>query len=240
MIRRKVSAVLQLRDSFLGLTTSGAGARCTLNGYPVKPEVKNGGLLVLCDVPTGRHKLTIFLPGFLPEELALEIAPSGFQECGVELKPGKGYPYRNQAVTAALTVEADGNPLSDAEIWIAVTDSPPLKLVQAEVAAESIRVFRVNAAYTPPIPGAFLLEDVHQPELLQIVSLENEEARLSAPLAAAHSRGKPLLRAAKYRTDHDGTLSLLLHRAGRLALFHKGRLQYAELNGGDSRLTVRF
>ncbi len=240
MIRRRVSAVVRLQDGFTGAPASGAGVRCALDGYPVKTQMKPGGLLVLCDIAEGRHTLSISAPGFLTEDVFLDICKNNFWYGSMQLKPGKGYPYLNQAVTAVLTLESGDGPLKCAEVWLAVTAGPSFKLIKAKAGGESVCVFFTDSVNVPSVPGIFLLEDPKKPELIRIVSMDKEEAYLSAPLSATHTRGKMLLPAVSYRTDHEGKLSVILRDTGRLALFHEGKLQYVELRERASRLTVNL
>ncbi len=242
MIRRRVSAVVMLHDSFLGRTVDGAGARCSLDGFPIKPQAKPGGLLVWTDLPEGRHTLNISLPGFLEESIVIDIDGDKIWEGFAELRPGRGYLYQGSAVNTVISLMVGDGPLRDAEVWLAHADDPPLKLTQtkAEKGAQTILVFRTNPADILPLPCVFILEDGKKPELIRILSINDKDAQLEAPLGGAHARGKALFPASPYRTNADGKFSVMLRKTGRLMVFYAGRLQAAELKSGNDRININF
>ena len=72
MIRRRVSAVLRLRDGFTGRVLPG-GAVCLLDGRPLRhPLWKEGGYLVIQDLAAGPHSLEVRCAGFRPVTLTVE------------------------------------------------------------------------------------------------------------------------------------------------------------------------
>ena len=94
MIRRRVSAALLLRDGFSGGTfASGAQVTCTLDGGPIRPLWKEGSYLVLTDLESGEHTLTIRRPGYQPETCVFRAEEDRVHEDAVFLKPGPGYRF---------------------------------------------------------------------------------------------------------------------------------------------------
>lgn len=235
MIRHRVSAVLQLRDGFLGRPVEGHGVRCRLDGAVCRPQAKPGGYLVWTDLPAGTHRLTVCLPGYQPEEIEADIREDGMWQGCASLKPGAGYPFSRDAVHICLTVEQDGAPLADAEVWLAPADEALLKIAQDKAAAKAqqLRLFSKAGAGTLPVPGVFLVED-KKPELVQLQSVEQGEGTLAAPLAFAHARGRGLLPAQRYRTDANGQIALLLRSVGKMAAFYQNTMQYIELQPGET------
>lgn len=241
MIHRRVSAVLQLRDGFLGRPVEGNGARCQVDGAAYRPQAKPGGYLVWTDLPEGAHQLTVCLPGFQPEEITAEIRENQMWEGCASLKPGVGYPYGRGAVSVCLMIEQDGAPLADTEVWIAVAGEAPLKIAQDKAAAgaQQMRLFSKASVGALPVPGIFLVDD-KKPELVQLQAIEQGEGTLAAPLAVSHARGRGLLPAQRYRTDAQGQIHVLLRSAVRLAVFHQNKVQYAECQTGESSAELHF
>ena len=186
MIHRRVSAVLQLRDGFLGRPVEGNGARCQVDGAACRPQAKAGGYLVWTDLSEGMHRLTVCLPGFQPEEIAAEIRENRVWEGCASLKPGVGYPYGRGAVSICLTIEQDGTPLADTEVWIAGAGEAPLKIAQDKAAAgaQQLRLFSKASVSVLPVPGIFLVDD-KKPELVQLQAIEQGEGTLATPLAVS-------------------------------------------------------
>lgn len=241
MIHRRVSAVLQLRDGFLGRPVEGNGARCQVDGAVCRPQAKTGGYLVWTDLPEGMHRLTVCLPGFQPEEITAEILENQLWEGCAFLKPGVGYPYGRGAVSVCLTVEQDGVPLVDTEVWIAAAGEAPLKIAQDKAAAgaQQLRLFSKASVSTLPVPGTFLVDD-KKPELVQLQAIEQGEGALAVPLTVSHARGRGLLPAQRYRTDAQGQIHVLLRSAVRLAVFYQHKVQYAECQTGESSVELHF
>ena len=241
MIHRRVSAVLQLRDGFLGRPVEGNGARCQVDGAACRPQAKAGGYLVWTDLSEGMHRLTVCLPGFQPEEIAAEIRENRVWEGCASLKPGVGYPYGRGAVSICLTIEQDGTPLADTEVWIAGAGEAPLKIAQDKAAAgaQQLRLFSKASVSVLPVPGIFLVDD-KKPELVQLQAIEQGEGTLATPLAVSHARGRGLLPAQRYRTDAQGQIHVLLRSAVRLAVFYQNKVQYAEWQTDENSVTLRF
>ena len=240
MIHRRVSAVLQLRDGFLGRPVEGNGARCQVDGAACRPQAKAAGIwcgqTCLRDAP-----LTVCLPGFQPEEIAAEIRENRVWEGCASLKPGVGYPYGRGAVSICLTIEQDGTPLADTEVWIAGAGEAPLKIAQDKAAAgaQQLRLFSKASVSVLPVPGIFLVDD-KKPELVQLQAIEQGEGTLATPLAVSHARGRGLLPAQRYRTDAQGQIHVLLRSAVRLAVFYQNKVQYAEWQTDENSVTLRF
>lgn len=243
LLQRRVSAVLRLRDGFLGTPIETGGAVFRIDGTPVQPQSKPGGYRVWTDLPAGRHTLSISQHGFQTEEIALEVGPDKAWEGCADLKPGVGYPFGRDAATVRLTVQRGGQPLANEQVWLAVADNAPLKLAQdqAEAGAQTLRLFCKGEASSLPLPGAFLLEEDDAPELVTLRSFAEETGTLAAPLAHTHARGRALLPAQAYRTDEQGRLRIMLREAVRLAVLCDGSIRYAEpAADGENEFTLRF
>ena len=75
MIRRKVDAVLLLRDGFTGRVVA-RDVLCRVDGQPLRrPLWKQDGYLVLHDLAPGPHRVTLTRPGFCPACLMVEAGP---------------------------------------------------------------------------------------------------------------------------------------------------------------------
>ena len=130
-MQRSVSAVLRLRDGFLGTPIENGGALFRIDGMPSQPQAKPGRVPGL-DRPRGRTAHPVGQHARFPDR---GNSPwiSGPVRCGkgsADLKPGLGYPFGKDAVTVRLTVTRGGQPLADQPVWLAVADPAPLKLAQ--------------------------------------------------------------------------------------------------------------
>ena len=241
VLRRGVSAVLLLRDGFLGTPIETSGALFRIDGTPSQPQSKPGGYRIWTDLPAGKHTLTVSQRGFQTEEIELDIQPGKPWEGCAALKPGMGYPFGKGAVTMHLTVLRGERPLANGTVWLAVADEPPLKLAQDKAAKgdQTMRLFCKGEAKALPVPGSFLLEEKKAPELVFLQAYEQEEGRLAEPLAHAHVRGKALLPAQAYHTDEQGRISVMLRQAAKLAVLCDGSIQYADPEDGNS-ITLHF
>lgn len=241
MIRRKVSAVVQLRDGFLGRPLEHVQPQCRIDGVSCRPQIKPGGYLVWVDLPVGSHQLTLSVPGFRTEEMMIESLPHGIWQGSTDLKPGAGYPIGKNAVSVRLHLLSDGQPLAAQEVWLSVVDRPLFKLAQtrAEAGDRQVRLFRTQQRGAVPVPGVFLLED-NAPELLFLQAVAQEEGILARPLLQAHTRGKALSPAQRDRTDAQGMLPILLRETAKLAVFYNGMVQYAQIDGGQAQIDLHF
>jgi len=228
MITQKVSAVIRLRDGFTGRLLEGKNALCRVNGILCRPLYKPGGYLVWSNLSAGEYQFSISLHGFRTEETIVAIPVDTYWAGDIYLKPGKNYPNAKDGVTVHLLLQQAGQPLSDVAVWIAPSDDPPLKIAQEKVETDDkkVRVFYKGTAAQLPIPGYFLLTDGDKSELIQIQSLQQEEARLSAPFLQSHSRGKALLPAQYYHTDMAGNLHLMVQKEKSFAVFFEKTLLY--------------
>lgn len=243
MIHRRVSAVLRLRDGFLGTPIESTGALFRIDGTPHQPQAKPGGYRVWTGLETGRHELSVSMQGFQTEVLTIEIPADGSWEGSADLKPGPGYPFGRNAVTVQLHLTQDGQPLAGQPVWLAIAEPAPLKIAQDKAAkgAQSMRLFCKGEPGALPVPGAFLLEEDKQPELVYLQSFEKEEGQLGGPLAHPHARGKALLPAQQYRTDEAGIVRIMLREAAKLAVFCGGKIAYAAPQaGGENTFTLQF
>lgn len=228
MITQKVSAVVRLRDGFTGRLLEGKNALCRINGLPCRPLHKPGGYLIWSNLSAGEYQFSISLHGFRLEETTLTIPFQGYWEGDIYLKPGVNYPHAKNGVTVHLLLRRAGQPLSDAAVWVAPSDEPPLKIAQEKVETEEqkLRVFYKGTAAQLPIPGYFIVADDEKSELVQIQSIQQEEAQLSAPFLQSHGRGKALLPAQSYHTDTAGNLCLMVQKEKSFAVFCEKTVLY--------------
>ncbi|MBR1659655.1 MAG: hypothetical protein IJ705_05010 [Oscillospiraceae bacterium] len=241
MIRRAVSAALLVRDGFSGAVLGdGSGTRCILDGRPVRPIWKRDGYLVLTDLESGEHSLTLQRQGYLDETVLLNSRRGSFREGTVSLKPGPGYrfPAGTARLTLSLTREKNQAVQAGTELWIGISGALRLKLAQdkSQELTEIIRVFYQGAASQYPAPGWFLAADEKAPELLFLRGLYEEEAELSAPMTSAHGRGTELVAVQPYVTDADGRVSVLFRQAGTAFMLCGGAWMQTEIQAGEQSL----
>ncbi len=232
MIQIHVSAVFQVRDGFTGRLVEGNRLGCTLDGGRIRPMVKPGGYLVLVDLPEGEHRLTLQCAGFRAETVDFTASRYRCWEGYLALKPAEGYVFRQEATRLQLTVKAGGKPLAGERLWLAPPGAPDCKVAQATAQAgcTQLRLY----CKTPgrlPLPGAVLIDDGGDSEVVTLLSLTGEVGQLAAPLRNSHSRSRRLLPAQVYRTDEGGQLTAVFPAAGEL-------LVYAEGTGEAKRLDL--
>ena len=109
MITFHASAVCRVRDSYTGRPLEGAGLLCTLDGLPVRPLSKPGGILVLLNLEPGQHRLTVRSGGYQEEWVDIS-AGTGTAELEITLKPGAGYPFLGEITRLGLTATVAGGP----------------------------------------------------------------------------------------------------------------------------------
>ena len=235
MIRRTVSAALLLRDGFTGVAIAPAvSVLCTLDGYPVRAMRKNDGYLVLTDLESGDHSLTLRCPGYREEVYPLTVPERGMAEGEVDLTPGAGYRFPADTARLRLTVPGSAGEF----FWASTPGRVKLKLAQKKKAGGEtlVRVFCAGNPARLPVPGSFLAIDEENPELLRFLSLREEAGELDAPLKKDHSRGIELRPARRFRTDEAGRAELLFPQGGEVHLFCRDRLMKVQLAPGDQEL----
>jgi hypothetical protein len=244
MIRMHADAVLHVRDGFTGLPVESGSLICSLDGLVIRPVRKPNGELVLINLPKGEHSLVIECPGFQREQVDLTSSENNTQEFYVALKPSERYPFWGNVTRLLLTVTEKKKPAVNHVLWLCAIGAPECKIAQtkAEAGAVEMRLFWKGTASRLGVPGAFLLEDGDDTEVITIESLSGENGVLAAPLQKAHGRGKLLLPAQQFRTDETGAISAAFHTAGTL-VWHcpkSGKSGRIELTAGENRHTMPF
>lgn len=242
MIRMHVDAVVQVRDDFTGRAVESGGLRCALDGVPCRPVRKLGGGLVLVNLPEGPHRLTVRCLGFREEQVDFSAAPGVTHELYMALKPGEGYPFRQEAVRLFLTVTEKGRPARDEVLWLTAPGAPVCKIAQTKVqpGAEELRLYWKGSPAQLPVPGPFLVDDGEDTEIVTVQKLGGETGRLAAPLQKKHGRGRLLLPAQAYRTGETGEISAAFHTAGAVCVYCAARRAASriELAGPVTRQTL--
>lgn len=240
MITFHASAVCRVRDSYTGRPLEGAGLLCTLDGLPVRPLSKPGGILVLLNLEPGQHRLTVRSGGYQEEWVDIS-AGTGTAELEITLKPGAGYPFLGEITRLGLTVLEGGAPAAGRQLWLAAPAGPELKVAQAkaEAGCEQFRLYCKGAADAVPT-GAYLIADGENSEIVTLRSLEGDMATLAAPLLRTHSRSRVLLPAQRYHTGPDGQLSAVMQAACTVAVYDEetGKLSTLVLEPGENRQAI--
>ena len=242
MISYHVSAVCCVRDGYTGRTVETSGLLCTLDGMPYRPVTKSGGYLVLVNLTPGPHRLTLRGNGF-QEELVELTAHGGTQELDVTLKPGERYPFRQTVTQLCLTLTEGEKPAADRSLWVAAGGgAAELKIAQtkAEAGSQRFRIYCKLPPSTLPIPGAFLIVDGKESEVVSLRALEGEEAVLAAPLLRDHGRSKVLLPAQRFHTDGEGKLMAVFREPCTAELYREegGLLASLKLEEGENRQSL--
>lgn len=233
MIRRRVSAVLRLRDGFTGRVLPG-GTVCLLDGRPLRhPLWKEGGYLVIQDLAAGPHSLEVRCAGFRPVTLTVEAGRTLWEEV-VDLTPGEGYPF--PAGTADLTIRfAGGGAPADGEtVWVGMKGDVVLKLAQdkADPAETALRLFCQGPESRLPVPGHFILADPKAPELAALRSLRDGAGELEQPLAQTHPRGTEWV-AARPCAVQSGAVQMRFAGPGQVWIFCRGALACTRVESGS-------
>ncbi|MCI8438610.1 MAG: hypothetical protein HFF73_03695 [Oscillospiraceae bacterium] len=241
MIRRHVSAALLVRDAFTGRALPADSATlCTVDGQRCAPVWKDGGYLVLTDLPAGAHTITLRRRGYLEETLTAPVADGRTWEGWTSLRPGPGYAFPAGTAWVTLRLLEKKKPLAGAAVWLAPDGGGRLKLAQdrAEAGNRELRLFYSGPESRLPVPGDFLIADRKAPETAALEFVQAGRAELARPLEYGHVRGKELMFARQYRTDGDGQLSCVLRQSGKLWVLWAGRLSELDIQPGENRLDV--
>lgn len=242
MITLHASAVLHVRDGYTGAALEGTGLLCTLDGAPIRPLAKAGGHLVLLNLPHGPHRLALRGHGYQEEWVDIP-AGEGTLELEVTMKPGAGYPFCGDITRLELTVLEEDQTVPNLQLWLAAPAGFDLKIAQtkAEAGADQFRLYCKGPQAAVP-PGAYLIADGVESEIVLLRGLEEEVGTLAAPLLRTHRRSRPLLPAQRYHTDAHGRLTAVLPGACTLEIFHpeQGILTSLTLEQGENRQTIRL
>ena len=233
MIRMQVSAVFQVRDSFTGLPIEGSRMLSRLDGALVRLQTKPGGYLVAVNILPGKHQLMIQCSGFQDEYVDFE-AGYGFHEYYVTLKPSRQYLFRQSVTRLQLQMPAE---MKNSQVWISAPGYVECKVAQtkAEAGCERFRVYCKGSSAGLPVPGAFLIEDGENSEVVLLSGLSEEECVLESPLQREHARSRRLLPVMLYRTDAEAGIYAAFSRAGVVVVYSgSGQPLSRELTEGDN------
>ena len=240
MITMHASLICQVRDGYTGRPLEGSALLCTLDGAAVRPLAKPGGYLILLDLPSGSHRMTLRCRGYQEEWVEFAV-DEGTRELVVTMKPGEGYPFRGPVTRLSLTVTEGGTPAEGKRLWLAVPAPWELKVAQtrAEKGQLQLRLY-CKGPQSAVSSGAYLLADGENSEIVELQELMEEMGALAAPLLRSHGRGCPLMLAQCYRTGPDGQISAVWQDARILAVYDQERQSLTELNlePGENRRTV--
>ena len=238
MISVHVSLVCCVRDGLTGKEMDPSALICAVDGVRRRPAGKEGGYIVFTDLPKGPHRLSVRCHGYQEEWIAFE-ADELTHEIDVTMKPGAGYPFRQAVTLLRLTVLEEKRPAGGRLFWLAAAGQE-MKIAQtkAEAGDRELRIYCKGAA----MPGAYLIEDAGNSEIVFLRGTEGENAVLAEPLGSGHGRGKRLLPAQSYHTGEDGTLTAVFRAAGHVLLFdpHRGLAGDLELREGENQLAVEI
>lgn len=242
MISMHVSAVCRVRDGFTGRAMEPSGLVCTLDGAPFRPVGKPGGYLVLVNLPGGTHRLSLRCQGYQEEWMEIRSG-RGTQELDVTMKPGEGYPFRQEVTLLTLTILEGGEPAAGRQLWLAAPGPTEMKIAQtrAEAGSTGLRIFCKGAA-APAVPGTYLIADGADSEIVFLRALEEEMGELLEPLRRGHGRSRSLLPAQRYHTGADGVLRAAFPEPCTLEVCggEGGLLASLELTQGENRQTVQL
>ena len=233
MIRRRVSAAVRLRDGFTGAPLSG-GVLCTLDGQPLRPLWKEGGYLVLLDLPAGRHQLTLCRAGIQPAVLTVEAADGVLSEETVALRPGAGYPFPPETASLSVRLTARRGSLRGETLWAGLSGDVRLRLAQDAAAPGDtrVRLFCQGPEERLPLPGRFLAAGAGGAEIVALRALRGGVGELDTPLTLAQSRGTEWVSAQPWTVEEEGDVLVRFPRGGTVYLLCRGRWTRTEIRAG--------
>ena len=213
MIRRRVCAVVRLRDGFTGRLLPPGGTVCRLDGRPLRPQWKPEGYLVVTDLAPGDHTLTLLRAGYGPAELTIS---GGLLEETVDLRPGPGYRFPPE--TAELTVRLRAKKLPAGPVYAGMAGDPAVRQAQDGGGEDGrVRLFCQGPEALLPVPGRFLAAGEAGGEVALVRALRDGTAELAAPLTLAHRRGTPWVPVQPF-APADGAVRMQFCRPGTVYL----------------------
>lgn len=201
MIKRHVSAVLTIADGFCGRALASHEAVITLDGATAKPQYRDGGCFVFCDLEDGRHSFIVESPYFLPESIELETSPLTTLNVAVRLKPAEKYRFTVSAAFLELNVRISGKRKAEPLICLAQKNARcELKIASDDVKAGDKRIKSFFKTYPRELlfPCVYLINDGENSEWVTITELAGGDAFLAEGLKKAHKRGKSMFPAQLY------------------------------------------
>lgn len=240
MITFHASAVCRVRDGYTGRPLEASALLCILDGIPLRPLAKPDGYLVLLNLTEGNHRLTLRSHGYQEEWVDFHSG-QGTRELEVTMKPGTGYPFRQEVTRLELAVTEKGTPAAGRQLWLAASAQWDLKIAQtkAEAGAVQFRLYCKGPQAAVP-SGPCLIADGADSEIVYLRGLEAELVTLTTPLLHSHSRSRPLLPAQRYHTGPDGRLSAVFQTPCTLEIYSEadGLLASLPLERGVNRQSV--
>lgn len=235
MISIHLSVILHVLDGFTGRPTGWGTLRCTVDGRPFRPLVKDGGTYLFLDLPEGEHIITLSGAYYRPEEVRVE---KSCREVIVTMKPAENYPFGRQCPRLRLHLGVPGG-----VVWAAeMNPLTELKIAQATAAAgaEEVQLFCRDPARKLALPRDFLLADEKAPEVCRIEDLSSSAPTLLAkPLGYDHKRGCCLYPAQRYRADTEGLVQAVFREPARMAFWCPGgKLTLAEMKMGENEIQL--
>lgn len=242
MITFHASAVFRVRDSYTGRSLEASSLLCTLDGAPARPLAKPGGCLVLLNLAPGEHRLALRSHGYQEEWMDFRTG-SGTLELEITMKPGAGYPFREEIIRLELTVTRGGLPAAEQQLWLAASAQWELKIAQskAEAGADRFRLYCKGPQAAVP-SGAYLIADGGDSEIVYLRELEEEMGTLAVPLLHTHRRSRSLLPAQRYHTDGVGRLSAVFQNPCTLEVYSEtdGLMASLPLERGINHQVIRL
>ena len=235
MISIHLSVILHVLDGFTDKPTGWGTLRCTVDGRPFRPLVKEGGCYLFLDLPGGAHTITLSGTYYRTEEVRLE---AGCREAIVTMKPDRNYPFGRSCPRLTLRLAEPGG-----VVWAAGMDPlHELKIAQttADAGAREVQLFGRDSAKRLALPREFLLADEKAPEVCCIEELGGTgPTLLSRPLENAHKRGCCLYPAQLYRADAEGVVRAVFREPVQAAFWCPGgrlTIEAVELGENEIRL----
>ena len=238
MISIHVSAVCRVRDGYTGRELPPSALTCAMDGVSCRPICKEGGYLVFTNLSQGPHRLSLKSRGYQEEWIEFD-ADGGTREIEATMKPGPGYPFRQTVTRLTLTVLENNAPATGRMLWLAAA-GPELKIAQTRVEAGE-RETRIYCRGTA-IPGAYLIADGKDSEIVVLRAVEDEKAVFAAPLKSGHGRGRMLCPAQCYRTGADGSLTAVFRGPCTVQVYagDTGIAGSIELSEGENHSTIKL
>ena len=194
--------------------------------------------MILTNLPAGMHQLLLRCAGYQDEYVEFTVEKEGFRELYVALKPGRQYLFRQSVIRLRLQLPEE---LRGRQVWISAPSPVECKVAQtkAEAGSNQFRVYCKGNPAAMPIPGAFLIEDGENSEIVVLKSLTEELGTLEAPLCRDHGRSRRILPVQRYRCDEQGQIYAAFSAAGTaVAYTGSGTPRSMELTEGENQWSL--
>lgn len=242
MIRIHADAVLRVLDGFTGRPLPPSALRCTVDGMPLRPIVKDGGYYILTNLPPGEHQVALDAPRYAGERLTVPGDRRETLNVLVTMKPGEGYRFGAAVTWLTLHVTSGKKtPLPGQRVWIAAQNP----LFELRIAQDAIskgdtggRLFYPASIKTLSLPRDFLLLDGERSEVCRVEDLE--EPCFAAPLGFDHKRGRSMFPAQVYTADGEGKIRAVFREPAMAGILAEGeaRPESFQLQPGENEMTL--